>query len=83
VRAAAVKAGQPAPSTPRISGGAVYDAIVALAAVDHDAELATRDARAKATYETVGARVVIAGMSADVAVVRGTGGATAPTKLTA
>ena len=44
-----------------VSGGAVYDAIVALAAVEHDAELATRDARARATYETVGARVVVAG----------------------
>lgn len=44
-----------------IAGGAVYDAIVALAAVEHDAELATRDVRAKATYEAVGARVVIAG----------------------
>ena len=44
-----------------IAGGAVYDAIVALAAVEHDAELATRDVRAKATYETVGARVVVAG----------------------
>ena len=44
-----------------IGGGAVYDAIVALAAVEHDAELATRDVRAKATYETVGARVVVAG----------------------
>ncbi|HET6508004.1 MAG TPA: type II toxin-antitoxin system VapC family toxin [Baekduia sp.] len=43
-----------------ISGGAVYDALVALAAVEHDAELATRDARARATYEAVGARVVIA-----------------------
>ena len=44
-----------------IAGGAVYDAIVALAAVAHDAALATRDVRAKATYETVGARVVVAG----------------------
>ena len=44
-----------------IAGGAVYDAIVALAAVEHDAQLATRDARARATYETVGARVVVAG----------------------
>jgi hypothetical protein len=44
-----------------IAGGAVYDALVALAAVEHDAELATRDLRAKATYEAVGARVVIAG----------------------
>ena len=43
-----------------IAGGAVYDALVALAAVEHDAELATRDSRARATYETVGARVVVA-----------------------
>lgn len=44
-----------------IAGGAVYDALVAVAAVAHDADLATRDIRARATYETVGARVVIAG----------------------
>lgn len=44
-----------------IAGGAVYDALVALAAVEHRAELATRDARARATYETVGARVAVAG----------------------
>ncbi|MDP1847852.1 MAG: type II toxin-antitoxin system VapC family toxin [Solirubrobacteraceae bacterium] len=44
-----------------IAGGAVYDALVGLAAVEHDADLATRDIRAKATYETVGARVVVAG----------------------
>jgi predicted nucleic acid-binding protein len=44
-----------------ISGGAVYDALVALAAAEHGAELATRDARARATYETVGVRVVVAG----------------------
>jgi hypothetical protein len=44
-----------------IAGGAVYDALVALAAVEHDADLATRDRRAKATYEAVGARVVVAG----------------------
>lgn len=43
-----------------IAGGAVYDALVALAAVEHGADLATRDARARATYETVGARVVVA-----------------------
>lgn len=43
-----------------IAGGAVYDALVALAAVAHGIELATRDARAKATYEAVGARVVVA-----------------------
>ena len=44
-----------------IAGGAVYDALVALAAIEHEAELATRDARARATYETLGARVVTAG----------------------
>ncbi len=43
-----------------IAGGAVYDALVALAAVQHGATLATRDGRAKPTYEAVGARVVIA-----------------------
>lgn len=42
-----------------IAGGAIYDALVALAALEHDAELATRDARAKATYDIVGVRVVV------------------------
>jgi predicted nucleic acid-binding protein len=42
-----------------IAGGAVYDALVALAAVEHGADLATRDLRAKATYEAVGARVIV------------------------
>lgn len=42
-------------------GGAVYDALVALAAAEHGADLATRDKRAKATYETVGVRVLVAG----------------------
>ncbi len=44
-----------------IAGGAVYDALVALAALEHGADLATRDLRAKATYEMVGVRVLIAG----------------------
>lgn len=44
-----------------IAGGAVYDAMVALAAAEHGAELATRDARARTTYETVGVRVLVAG----------------------
>jgi len=44
-----------------IAGGAVYDALVAYAAVEHGAALATRDARAKATYEMIGARTVVAG----------------------
>ncbi|MDX6719662.1 MAG: hypothetical protein QOJ63_1916 [Solirubrobacteraceae bacterium] len=43
-----------------IAGGAVYDALVALAALEHGADLATRDARAKATYEMVGARILVA-----------------------
>ena len=43
-----------------VSGGAVYDALVALAAVEHGAALATRDARARATYEAVGVRVLVA-----------------------
>ncbi len=44
-----------------IAGGAVYDALVALAAVEHDAPLATRDARARGTYEALGARIAVAG----------------------
>ena len=43
-----------------ISGGAVYDALVGLAAVENGATLATRDNRARATYEIVGADVVVA-----------------------
>jgi predicted nucleic acid-binding protein len=43
-----------------IAGGAVFDALVALAALEHGADLATRDARAKATYDTVGVRVIVA-----------------------
>lgn len=44
-----------------IAGGAVYDALVALAALEHKVDLATRDARARDTYERFGIRVVIAG----------------------
>lgn len=43
-----------------IAGGAVYDALVALAAMEHDAQLATRDRRAAFTYASIGARVVLA-----------------------
>jgi predicted nucleic acid-binding protein len=43
-----------------IAGGAVHDALVALAALEHGAALATRDARARATYDMVGARVIVA-----------------------
>ncbi len=43
-----------------IAGGAVYDGLVALAAVDHGTPLATRDLRARSTYELVGASVLLA-----------------------
>lgn len=42
-----------------IAGGAVYDALVGLAAVENGARLATRDNRARQTYEIVGADVVV------------------------
>jgi toxin FitB len=44
-----------------IAGGAVYDALVGLAAAEHNVVLATRDLRAQGTYEAVGARVLVAG----------------------
>lgn len=44
-----------------IGGGAVYDAMVALAAKENGVDLATRDARARSTYEAVGVRVVVVG----------------------
>lgn len=44
-----------------IAGGAVYDAVVALAAQENDCVLATRDSRAKPTYDAVGVRVEIVG----------------------
>lgn len=37
-----------------VTGGATYDALVALAARDHDVPLATRDGRARSTYEAIG-----------------------------
>ena len=42
-----------------IAGGAVYDALVALAAKEHGAALATRDARARGTYDAVGVTVIV------------------------
>ena len=42
-----------------IAGGAVYDALVALAAKEHRAVLATRDARARGTYDAVGVKVIV------------------------
>jgi predicted nucleic acid-binding protein len=41
-----------------IAGGAVYDAMVALAAKEHGATLATRDARARGTYDAIGVTVI-------------------------
>jgi toxin FitB len=42
-----------------IAGGAVYDALVALAAMEHGAPLATRDARARGTYDAIGVKVIV------------------------
>ena len=42
-----------------LAGGAVYDALVALAAKEHGAALATRDARARGTYNAVGVTVIV------------------------
>lgn len=44
-----------------IAGGAAYDAIVALAAATNNCVLATRDARALATYQAVGVEVEVVG----------------------
>jgi predicted nucleic acid-binding protein len=40
-----------------ISGGASYDAVIAMTASHHGCQLATLDARARATYERVGVAV--------------------------
>nr|MDQ6926812.1 VapC toxin family PIN domain ribonuclease [Candidatus Eremiobacteraeota bacterium] len=42
-----------------IAGAAVYEALIALATAEHGARQATRDARAKPTYETVGVPVIV------------------------
>lgn len=42
-----------------IAGGAVHDAIVGLAAVRNNCPLATRDARAKITYDAVGVQTEV------------------------
>ena len=44
-----------------IAGGAVYDALVALAAKELGLALATRDARARGTYDAVGVPVILVG----------------------
>jgi toxin FitB len=42
-----------------VAGGAVYDGLVALAAKEHGMSLATRDARARGTYDAVGVNVIL------------------------
>lgn len=42
-----------------IAGGAVYDGLVALAAKEQGVALATRDARARGTYDAVGINVIV------------------------
>lgn len=44
-----------------VVGGAVYDALVGLAAKAHGCRLATRDARAIGTYAAVGVEIEIIG----------------------
>jgi predicted nucleic acid-binding protein len=40
----------------RVSGGATYDGLIALTALDHDLELLSRDLRAARTYRALGVR---------------------------
>ena len=42
-----------------IGGGAVYDALVAAAAIEHGLPLVSRDQRALQTYQTMGADLVL------------------------
>ena len=42
-----------------IAGGAVYDAIIGLAAARNSCRLATRDGRARITYDSVGVEVEV------------------------
>ena len=44
-----------------IVGGAVYDVLVGLAAIERNATLGTRDGRAQSTYAALGVRVVVVG----------------------
>ncbi len=41
----------------RVSGGATYDALIALTAIEHDLELVSRDRRAVRTYSALGTPV--------------------------
>jgi predicted nucleic acid-binding protein len=40
----------------QVSGGATYDALIALKALEHDLELLSRDRRAVRTYTALGIR---------------------------
>jgi predicted nucleic acid-binding protein len=42
-----------------IGGGAIYDALVAAAALEHEAALVTRDVRALPTYTAMGAPLLV------------------------
>jgi predicted nucleic acid-binding protein len=42
-----------------ISGGATYDGLIALTALEHDLELVSRDARAVRTYRALGVRFTV------------------------
>jgi predicted nucleic acid-binding protein len=41
-------------ATAHVSGGATYDGLIALTALDHDLELLSRDQRAARTYRALG-----------------------------
>jgi predicted nucleic acid-binding protein len=43
----------------RVSGGATYDGLIALTALEHDLELLSRDRRAARTYQAVGVRFTL------------------------
>lgn len=40
-----------------VNGGATFDGVIALTALEHDALLLTRDRRARNTYDRIGARI--------------------------
>jgi predicted nucleic acid-binding protein len=44
-----------------ISGGATYDGLIAMTALEHDLELVSRDRRAARTYRALGARFQLLG----------------------
>jgi predicted nucleic acid-binding protein len=44
-----------------VFGGATYDGLIALTALEHRVELVSRDARARAVYQRLGVRVISVG----------------------